>query len=211
MQVVVLLVAPPRSGAVDGEQPAGSELTQDADNSNLGDRPACDDLPHERQSDRAVEDGEPPEHGRLVEVQEDVAAACHRAQLVVAFDDDLVEAIKEVADRHRGQLRGDELQRERQPATSAHQRGDVRGEAVVEAQSATSLANAVHQQPDLRVGQQRVDLVCCRRWKRLDGNDPFAVDHQRHPACHDQGEVRAGGKQVGRQRGDAVDDYLAAV
>ena len=99
---------------------------------------------------------------RLIGVEEDVAAARHRAQLVVTFDDDVVEVIEEVADGHRGQLSGDEFQRERQSATSAHQRDDVRGKAVVEAQAAASLTDAVQQQPHLRVGQQRVDVVSCR-------------------------------------------------
>ena len=131
--------------------------------------------------------------------------------MVVTFDDDVVEVIEEVADRHRGQLTGDEPSASGSPPHRRTKSRDVRREAVVEAQPATSLTDAVQQQPDLRVGQQRLDVVGRRQWKRLDHDDPFAVDRQRHPARHDHGEVWAGGEQLDRQRGDAVYDGLTPV
>ena len=87
----------------------------------------------------------------------------------------------------------------------------MRGQAVVDAQDSASLTDPVQHQLDLRIGQQCVGVVRCRGRKRPDFDDPFTIDRQRHPAGHDERQVRTGTEQLGSERGNAVDDDLAAV
>ena len=200
VEVVVLAIA--RVAALIGRPRrarARPVLAGCAPRGSAGTGPRGHDLTHQRQRDAAVEHTEPAEHRGLFLVEQRVRAARHRSHLVVAGDDELVDVVDQVAGRDHGELRRHELERQRQPSAATYQCRDVRCERAVDIEPATGLADAIGEQGDLHVVEQRANVRIAGLGQRLDRHDDFAVDAQRDAGSDDQRELRARRHEVGRE------------
>ena len=211
MQVVVLVVPPPRARAVNRQQPARGQLAQDPHHADRRDRVRRHDLAQERQRGRTVEHGEPPEHGRLVGVEQRVAALGDAAHPVAALPGKPGQVVEQVGHGHDGELRAGQLDRERQAAAAPAQLGDERRGRLVDGKLAAACPDPVGQQPHLVARRELGRAARAGRRERRDVDDPLRLGGQRYAAGDDEGQRRAGGQQARRERRRPVEHRLAAV